>query len=275
MRRSELTGDRAASAGTAVVGKSSGIAGEFVLPAISILGILLVWQAIATAAASRFLPSPLETIAVMLGSIRDGTAFFHVGVTLARVIAGFAIAMTIGVILGTCMGLSRAGERLLRLPVIIGMTIPSLCYIIVVFIWIGLNERAAILAVALTTFPSIAINIWSGVKAIDQRLIGMAKAFGSNAWDTTVKVILPQVFPYIVAASRFGFGIVWKVVAVVELLGLSSGVGFQLNYYFQLFDVRAVFAWTMLFTIVMVMIEFLVFKPIEQWVFRWRPDVRI
>ncbi len=275
MRSSELTENRAPAIGARARRRFLRAAGEVSLPVLSVAGLLLIWQIIAAVSDSRFLPSPLETILVLLSAIYDGSAVFHVGVTLARVVAGFAIAMTIGVIVGTCMGLSRVGERLLRLPVIIGMTIPSLCYIIVVFIWIGLNERAAILAVALTTYPSIAINIWSGVKAIDQRLIGMAKAFGCGPFDATVNVILPQVFPYIVAAARFGFGIVWKVVAVVELLGLSSGVGFQLNYYFQLFDVRAVFAWTILFTIVMVMIEFLVFKPIEQWVFRWRPEVRV
>lgn len=266
--------EQARNASSTFVRKLQSAGSEVLLPVLSIALIFLVWQFIAATADSRFLPSPGSTIAVLLKSVSDGSAFFHVGITLARVVAGFIIAMFLGVIIGTCMGLSPAGERMLRLPVIIGMTIPSLCYIIVVFIWIGLNERAAIIAVALTTFPSIAINIWSGVKAIDQRLIGMAKAFGCNRWTRTTRVILPQVLPYIVAAARFGFGIVWKVVAVVELLGLSSGVGFQLNYYFQLFDVRSVFAWTMLFTIVMVLIEFLVFKPIEQRVFRWRPEVR-
>jgi NitT/TauT family transport system permease protein len=102
----------------------------------------------------------------------------------------------------------------------------------------------------------------------------MAAVFGYGVYDRTLRVVIPQVFPYIAAAARFGFGIVWKVVVVVELLGLTDGVGYQLNYYFQLFDMAKVFAWTLMFTVVMIMIELLLLKPIERRVFRWRPDVR-
>ena len=172
------------------------------------------------------------------------------------------------------MGLYRNAERFFELPVVVGLAIPSLCYIIVCFMWFGLNERAAVAAIALTTFPSIAVNIWAGVKAIDGRLTAMATVFGYGPRERTLRVVIPQVFPYIVAAARFGFGIVWKVVVVVELLGLTNGVGYQLNYFFQLFDMTKVFAWTLLFTIVMVMIEVLLLKPLERWVFRWRPEVR-
>jgi NitT/TauT family transport system permease protein len=172
------------------------------------------------------------------------------------------------------MGLYRRGEQTLDLWVMVGLTIPSLCYIIVSFMWLGLNERAAVLAIAWTTFPSIAINVWQGVKAVDQRLVDMARVFRASRWRRTVRVVLPQSLPFLMAAARFGLGVVWKVTVLVELLGRSDGIGYMLNYSFQMFDMADVFAWTLLFTLIMLAIELAVLKPVEARLFRWRPELR-
>ncbi len=76
------------------------------------------------------------------------------------------------------------------------------------------------------------------------------------------------------AAARFGLGIIWKVTVLVELLGRSDGVGYMLNYSFQMFNMADVFAWTMFFTLVMLAIELLILKPIERRLFLWRPEIR-
>ena len=76
------------------------------------------------------------------------------------------------------------------------------------------------------------------------------------------------------AASRFGLGIIWKVTVLVELLGRSDGIGYMLNYPFQMFNMADVFAWTIFFTIVMLVIELLILKPIERRMFLWRPEIR-
>jgi NitT/TauT family transport system permease protein len=200
--------------------------------------------------------------------------FENLGVTLLRVALGFLLALAMGVTIGTVMGLYRRGEQFLELGVMVALTIPSLCYIIVFFMWLGLNELATVLAIAVTTFPVIAVNVWSGVKAIDNRLVDMARVFGAPQQTRMVRVVLPQILPYVMAAARYGFGVVWKVTVFVELMGRSNGVGYQLNYSFQVFDMPAVFAWTLLFTLVMLAIELLVFKPLELRLFRWRPALR-
>lgn len=240
---------------------------------ISLVAMIALWKVGSLILTERFFPSPEGTLLGLIELMRDPSTWLHVRMTMMRVVLGFILAMALGVLVGTLMGLFRKGERLLEIPVVVGLTIPSLCYIIVTFMLFGMNDYASITAVALTTFPSIAVNVWSGVKAIDNNLINMAKVFGHGPSSRTMNVVLPQVLPYIVAAARFGFGLVWKIVVVVELLGLSNGVGYQLNYYFQLFDMRNVFAWTMIFTMIMVLVEFLLLRPLEKRVFRWRPEV--
>jgi len=244
------------------------------LPALSLVVPLLVWQVTALLLGTRLVPSPEQTVSELIELFRNGRVADNLGITMVRVVSGFAVALAVGVVLGTIMGLYRRGEQFLELGVMVALTIPSLCYIIVSFLWLGLNERGAVLAIALTTFPIIAVNAWSGVKSIDGRLIDMARVFGTSRSQRIFRIVLPQILPYMMAAGRYGFGVVWKVAIFVELLGRSNGVGYQLNYSFQIFDMPAVFAWTLLFTLVMITIELVAFKPLEKWLFRWRPELR-
>lgn len=244
------------------------------LPAISLVVLCGLWEVAALVFGARYLPGPVPTAARLAQLFATNQVVGNLVPTILRVLGGFAVAEVLGVIVGVIMGLSRSWEKFLELGVMVGLTIPSLCYIILSFLWFGLNELAAIVAIGLTTFPIIAINVWSGVKSIDSQLNDMAWTFGISRRERIFKVIAPQITPYIVAAARYGFGVAWKVTIFVELMGLTNGVGFQLNYSFQIFDMTSVFAWTLLFTIVMLVIELVVFKPTEQWLFRWRPEVR-
>ena len=251
-----------------------GIPEALVLRLASIALLLIVWQLLGLTISDRYLPGPLLTFSALAEQVASGAVLKHFSATMLRMLASFALAMVAGVVIGTLMGLYRRSEQVLDLWVMVGLTIPSLCYIIVSFLWLGLNERAAVLAISWTTFPSIAINIWQGVKAVDQRLVDMACVFRTSRWRRTVRVVIPQVLPYMMAAARFGLGVVWKVTVLVELLGRSDGIGYMLNYSFQMFKMADVFAWTLLFTLVMLAIELAVLKPLESHLFKWRPEIR-
>jgi NitT/TauT family transport system permease protein len=256
------------------VRRRRGDLGSVLLPVLSLLVLVAAWELASVAFGSRDVPSPAQTFSRLGDLFSQGLVGKNLVPTLLRVLGGFAVALVVGVTIGTLMGLYKRGEQLLELGVMVALTIPSLCYIIVSFLWLGLTEKATILAIGLTSFPVIAVNVWSGVKAIDGRLIDMARVFGATPRERAFRVVLPQVLPYVMAAGRYGFGVVWKVAVFVELLGRSNGVGYQLNYSFQVFDMRSVFAWTLLFTLVMIVIELLVFKPIERRLFRWRPEFK-
>jgi NitT/TauT family transport system permease protein len=220
-----------------------------ILRIASVAVLLIIWQFLSFMLSARYVPGPLLTFSALAENIASGAILRHFTATMVRMLVSFALAM-------------------------VGLTIPSLCYIIVSFLWLGLNDRAAVLAISWTTFPSIAINIWQGVKAVDQRLVDMACVFRASRWRRTVRVVIPQVLPYMMAAARFGLGVVWKVTVLVELLGRSDGVGYMLNYSFQMFKMADVFAWTLFFSVIMLVIELAVLKPLENRLFRWRPEIR-
>jgi NitT/TauT family transport system permease protein len=109
-----------------------------------------------------------------------------------------------------------------------------------------------------------------GARALDPRYGELAAVYRLSAIDRFRHVVLPQLQPFIAAASRSGIALIWKIVLVVELLGRSNGVGFQINLFFQLFDVAAILGYTLAFVAVMLAVEGFVLQPYEKSVRRWR-----
>ena len=138
------------------------------------------------------------------------------------------------------------------------------------YIWFGLNEAAAIGAVAVNKIPNVVVTMREGARALDPRYAEMAAVYRFGPLDRIRHVLLPQLQPYLAAASRSGIALIWKIVLVVELLGRSNGVGFQIYLYFQLFDVAAILAYTLAFVAVMLLIELLLVQPFERHATRWR-----
>jgi NitT/TauT family transport system permease protein len=240
---------------------------------LSIASLLVAWLILAWIFPPTIVPGPIPVFKAMGQNIMSGQAFYHLYKTLLRVGLGLVLTMVLGVAVGTIMGLSHKGELFLDSWVMVGLTVPAIVYSIVCLLWFGLNEAAAIIAIGTAAFPAVSISIWQGIKAMDMQLVSMGQAFHLSRTAIIRKIIFPQLLPHILASMRYALGICWKICTTVELIGMSSGVGFQLNYWFGLFSMAQVFAWTLLFLFVMFAIEYLIFKPVEQRLTRWRTGV--
>jgi NitT/TauT family transport system permease protein len=238
----------------------------------SFLLILLVWETAATLAASRALPSPQAVLAVMAAEARSGALPFHLCATLARVAAAFVLAMALGTAIGVVMGRRKTIDRLLDPWIIVLLNLPALVVIVLAYIWVGLTEVAAIGAVALNKLPNTAVTIREGARALDRSLDEMAEVFAIPFRTRLRHIVLPQLAPYLAAATRSGLSLVWKIVLVVELLGRSNGIGFEIGIAFQLFDVTRLLGYALPFVGVMLAIETFVVQPLERRTARWRPS---
>jgi NitT/TauT family transport system permease protein len=236
----------------------------------SLLGLLLLWSLAAAAWPSRAFPPPSEVWRVLLNDTASGELPYHLGMTLWRVAAAFVLAMAIGSVIGVALGLHRRADRFFNPWVILFLNIPALVVIVLAYIWFGLNEAAAIGAVAVNKIPNVVVTIREGARALDPRYAEMAAVYRFGALDRLRHIMLPQLQPYLAAASRSGVALIWKIVLVVELLGRSNGVGFQIYLNFQLFDVAAILAYTLAFVAVMLLVELLLVQPVERHATRWR-----
>lgn len=248
---------------------------DYLLPATSVVVFLSVWQVAALLLPQSVVPGPVATVRVALGLLADPATYYHIARTVGRIAAGFLIAETLGIVVGVLMGLRRTFERTLDVWLIIGLTIPSLCWAIISLMIFGLSELAIIAAIGVSTLPMVAVNIWGGVKSINTRLVEMATVFRVARRDTLRTVVLPQILPYVFSSSRYGIGVAWKIAVVVEMLGASDGVGYMLHYWFGMFAMVRVFAWTFVLVLLMTAVEFGLIRVLERRVFAWRPEVRI
>jgi NitT/TauT family transport system permease protein len=239
-------------------------------PLLSLLALLAIWQLAAALLDSRVLPQPLAVLEIILAGIADGSIPYHVGITLARVAVSFAIAMLIGIALGIAMGRAKTLDRFFDSWLVLFLNIPALVTIILCYVWFGLIEAAAILAVAVNKIPNVTVTLREGARALDRDLLEMAQSFRLGRARTLRHVVLPQLYPFIMAAARSGLALIWKIVLVVELLGRSDGVGFQLYVFFQLFDVAQIFAYALAFIAVVQVIELALLQPLERRANRWR-----
>jgi NitT/TauT family transport system permease protein len=236
----------------------------------SLLGLCLIWALAAETWPSRALPSPAAVWQALTREAASGDLFFNLGVTLARVAAAYVLAMVIGSVIGVLLGMHRRADRFFNPWVVLFLNIPALVIIVLAYIWFGLTEAAAIGAVAVNKIPNVVVTMREGARALDPRYQEMAAVYRLSAFDRIRHVLLPQLQPYLAAASRSGIALIWKIVLVVELLGRSNGVGFQIHLNFQLFDVAAILAYTLAFVTIMLLIELLLVQPLERHASRWR-----
>jgi NitT/TauT family transport system permease protein len=237
---------------------------------LSIAALILLWLLMARMFPPSIVPGPLTVIAAMWSNVLSGQTFFHLYKTLVRVGFGLVLTMLLGIGVGSAMGLSKKSEVFLDSWVMVGLTIPAIVYGIIFLLWFRLSELAPIVGIGVAAFPTVAIAIWQGIKGMDTQLVKMGTAFHLSTAAVFRKIILPQLVPQILASMRSALGICWKICTAVELIGMSSGVGYMLNYWFGLFSMAQVFAWTLSFLLVMFAIEYLLFKPIEARLTRWR-----
>lgn len=228
------------------------------------------WLGAWAMADASVLPSPPEVWRVVLDEARSGELGLHLGATLLRVVAAFALAMGIGTALGILLGLSPGLNRWADPWVVVFLNLPALVVIVLAYLWLGLNEFAAIVAVSVNKTAMVIVTIREGVWSRDRAVAEMAQVFRMSAWMRLRHVIWPQLAPFVSASVRNGLAVIWKIVLVVEFLGRGNGVGFQIHLYFQLFETAHVLAYSLSFVCIMLLIEYLVVQTSEAQSKKWR-----
>jgi NitT/TauT family transport system permease protein len=121
----------------------------------------------------------------------------------------------------------------------------------------------------------LTLSVAHGIRAIDPELVEMAHVFHFSRSVRLRYLWIPAIMPFLFSGARMGFSLAWKVIVLVEIFGLSSGVGYQLNAEFSAQNVAGVLAWTIAFGIAMAVIEYGFLQTIERRLTRWRRAVSV
>lgn len=238
---------------------------------LSLAGLVALWALASWLTADpSVMPSPLAVGDIVVEQARSGALWRHVSATLARVAAAFVIAMGIGSVLGVLLGLRPRLDRWAEPIVTVFLNVPALVVIVLCYLWIGLNEVAAIVAVSVNKTAMVIVTMRDGARTLDRPLAEMAAVYRLSPWARLRHVALPQLMPFVMSSARNGLAVIWKIVLIVEFLGRGSGVGFQIHLYFQLFQVGHVLAYALTFTAVMLAVEYALLRPLDLGTRRWR-----
>lgn len=196
----------------------------FVLPVL----VLAAWELAARAGwlARNLLPPPSEVLRSLFELQQQGVLVAHIAATSLRVLAGFALGATAGTVLGVLTGRSQLVRALLDPSLQAIRSIPSLAWVPLFLLWLGIQEASKVALIAVGVFFPVYLNLMSGIVAIDPRLLEVADMFQYRGAQLARYVLLPAALPAYITGLRTGLGLGWMFVVAAELMGASRGLGY-------------------------------------------------
>ncbi|HEV8439894.1 MAG TPA: ABC transporter permease [Methylomirabilota bacterium] len=233
----------------------------------------MLWQAVAMLGVMppRLFPGIDRIVAAFVRLLMNGVLPSHALATIVRLFAGFALGAVVGVVLGIAMGRYRWAEDLLVPLVSVGNPIPGLAYAPLFVIWFGLGNLPAVLLVGFAAAFPVAVNTWTGVRAVKEIWIRSALAMGARDRQLFRKVVLPGALPWVLTGLRLGLARAWRVLVAVEMLtSVSLGLGWLIFGAREFLATDVMLAGIAVIGVVGLALEKLVFERLERFtVVRW------
>lgn len=230
-----------------------------------------LWQlASGTLVPEFLLPSPVMIVQKMGEIISSGLFVYHFGATLRKIAIGYSIAFMLGMAVGIVMA-RPWWDGFFRDWVLSTLNTPGLVFALIAAMIFGFSPLGPIVAIVVTSFPFVTVNIAEGVKALPKDLQDMGEAFNVGEYSRLRNITIPFLAPYTFTALRYGFAIAWKIATLTEVFGSSSGIGFMMRREFQSFSMTGMLSWIIFFFLFALLLEVILQKGMDRY-FRWRPQ---
>jgi sulfonate transport system permease protein len=179
-------------------------------------------------ASGRLAPPPSVIFATFVDLAKSGDLQRNTLVTLGRVAAGFGIGVAAATIIGAAAGYSPLIRRLLDPSLQAFRAIPSIAWVPLFIIWLGIFEASKITLIAVGVFFPVYLGLMGAIQSVDRKLVEVGRAFRLSDVEMVRRILLPAVLPAYVISLRSGLGLGWMFVVAAELMGASSGLGYLL-----------------------------------------------
>jgi ABC-type nitrate/sulfonate/bicarbonate transport system permease component len=233
--------------------------------------LLLLWEVFARLGwiDRRFFPAPSSIIATFAQLARSGELWANLSASLIRLFWGFLLGGVPALLLGLAMGLYRPVRAIVDPLVAATYPIPKSAILPLVLLVFGLGEASKVVMVALGVFYPMIINTTAGVLEIDRIHLDVGRNFGAGRWQTFRTIALPGAAPLIMAGMKLGAGLGLILIAIAEMIGAQSGIGYMIWNAWQLMAVDTMF-------VGLVVIALLGFAftwaldELERWLLPWK-----
>lgn len=199
----------------------------FLLP----VALLAVWETLARSGlVSTFLfPSPSSIAASLWETAHSGVLLGNIGASVLRVLIGFVLGAGVAGLLGVLVGLSPTVEAYLDPTIQAFRAIPSLAWVPLLLLWMGIDEAPKITLVAIGAFFPVYLNVVAGIRGVDRKLVEVGQIYGFGHLELVRRIILPAAMPSVLTGLRTGLGVGWLYVVAAEMIAATRGLGFMLT----------------------------------------------
>jgi ABC-type nitrate/sulfonate/bicarbonate transport system permease component len=250
------------------------------LRAVSLLLFFVLWWGVSLLNAHVLkvfnpilLPAPDEVLRAGIKMAASGELLKHITASLSRVVWGFGIAATLGIVVGTALGRSRLLEHLVEPMLEMLRPIPPLAFLPMMVLWFGIGEASKVAFIAYAAFFPIFTTTIEGIKYVDPVLIRAASSLGASERQIFWHVVLPAATPNIITGMRLAFGLSFFVIVAAEFIAADSGLGFLINDARTFFLVSNMLLGAAVIGIIGVLANVLL-RKLEGRLLRWRKESR-
>jgi ABC-type nitrate/sulfonate/bicarbonate transport system permease component len=265
-----------AKAPTGDVGEQARLAArrrDRILSIASPLGLLLAWELAAETGLIdvRFFPAPSSIISKLVEMARSGELTENVLISLQRIVLGFLLGGVPAIVIGIAMGIWRPIRAIVDPLIVATYPIPKSSLLPLILLIFGLGEMSKVMMVAIGVFYPMAINATAGVLQINQIYLDVGKSFKASPWDTFRTIALPGALPFIMTGVKLGAGLALILIAIAEMVGAKSGIGYMIWSAWETFAVAKMYVGLFVIALIGFAIS-LMLNEIERWVIRWKAD---
>lgn len=194
------------------------------------VALALLWEAAVRLGlvTGRLMPPPSKIVSTLAALAQSGELWLHASATLIRVLGGFAIGAAAGTVLGALTGSSDLARRLLDPMLQALRAVPSIAWVPLFILWLGIFEASKLALIALGVFFPIYLGVEGAVRSVDRKLIEVGRSFRLSRFGMISRILLPAVLPAWVVSLRSGLGLGFMFVVAAEFMGASEGLGYLL-----------------------------------------------
>lgn len=242
----------------------------FILPIV----IVILWESL-----GRFelidpvlMPTPSQVLAELVGLFSTGEIYTHFQISLFRVLSGFAIGVSVAILLGALTGFSAFWRAIIDPTMHALRTIPGLAWIPMFILWLGIDESSKVILIAKAAFFPTYLNFMSGILRADKKLVEVGQVYRLRNTMLIRKILFPCSLPYLFVGLRQSMGVAWLVLVAAEMMGASSGLGYLLLNGEMIGRPQIVMACMIIFAVCGKTTDFLI-NALSHRILRWQDTI--
>jgi ABC-type nitrate/sulfonate/bicarbonate transport system permease component len=243
------------------------------LNVISPLGLLIVWELAARFGFidTRFFPAPSSVIATMIEMLRTGELVTHTTISMQRLAYGAVLGGIPALVLGITMGLNRPIRAVFDPLIAATYPVPKSAILPLALLIFGLGEASKIFMVAIGVFFPVVINTTTGVLEINKIYLDVGRNYKANRWNRFWTIALPGALPVIMTGFKLGIGIGLVLIAVAEMVGAKSGLGYLIWSAWSTFAVEQMYVGLFVIAIIGFLLT-LGLNELERVIIPWKAE---